>query len=97
MANTALIQVRIDPVVKKAVDKIFAEEGLDTPTAVRMFLTRAKKLGGFPYELRHRHHYSQARLAELEKEAEEALNDPNAKIYNNVDEMMADILADDEE
>jgi len=93
MANTALLQVRIDPATKQAVDKIFASEGLDTPTAIRMFLTRTKRDGEFPYELRHVHHYSQARLDQLEKEAEEALRDSNTKVYKDADEWYADVLS----
>ncbi|MDR1807567.1 MAG: type II toxin-antitoxin system RelB/DinJ family antitoxin [Propionibacteriaceae bacterium] len=49
MAKDALIQVRTSLALKQEADSLFESLGLDTPTAVRMFLTRATRLGELPF------------------------------------------------
>ncbi len=49
MQHNSLIQVRIDDSLKKAADALFQDLGLDTPTAIRMFLTQAIKRRGLPF------------------------------------------------
>jgi len=51
MAQTSLIQVRVDEIFKKEVDGLFAELGFDTPTAIRIFLKQAVKWRGLPFEV----------------------------------------------
>lgn len=51
MALTATIQVRVDAEIKKAADDLFTELGLDTPTAIRMFLSKAVQLNGLPFDV----------------------------------------------
>jgi len=43
------IQVRVDDQLKEDVDTLFASLGLDTSTAVRMFLVAAMEAGGIPF------------------------------------------------
>ena len=50
MAST--IQIRVDDELKQKSDLLFKELGTDTTTAVRMFLTQAVAVGGFPFEIR---------------------------------------------
>lgn len=45
------LQIRIDDNIKKNSDILFAELGLDTPTAVRMFLSAALECEGFPFPI----------------------------------------------
>ena len=47
MAKT--IQVRVDDHLKDSADVLFASLGLDTSTAVRMFLVAAMAAGGIPF------------------------------------------------
>jgi len=47
MAKT--IQVRVDDQLKDSADMLFASLGLDTSTAVRMFLIAAMETGGIPF------------------------------------------------
>ena len=49
MAN---IQVRIDDTTKTAADKLFYSLGLDTSTAVRMFIVSALDNNGLPFEVK---------------------------------------------
>ena len=50
----ATLQIRIDDVLKQNSDSLFAGLGLDTPTAVRIFLTAAQEYNGFPFPVQHR-------------------------------------------
>ncbi|MCL2512826.1 MAG: type II toxin-antitoxin system RelB/DinJ family antitoxin [Oscillospiraceae bacterium] len=49
MAKT--IQVRVDDDLKDNADSLFASLGLDTSTAVRMFLVAAMEAGGIPFNV----------------------------------------------
>ncbi|MCR5261698.1 MAG: type II toxin-antitoxin system RelB/DinJ family antitoxin [Candidatus Gastranaerophilales bacterium] len=46
------IQVRVDDVLKSNADNLFASLGLDTSTAIRMFLTISIENGGIPFEVK---------------------------------------------
>lgn len=49
---TALVQVKIDKELKEQADSLFNELGLDTTTAIRMFLKQAINKGGLPFSIR---------------------------------------------
>ena len=46
------IQLRVDDFLKSAADELFASLGLDTSTAIRMFLTMAVETGGIPFDVK---------------------------------------------
>ena len=48
---TSLIQLRVDEKLKKQADELFADLGLDTGTALRIFLKQALKVGGLPFKV----------------------------------------------
>ena len=50
MAST--IQVRVDDDLKAKSDELFRDLGTDTTTAIRMFLTQALAVNGFPFEIK---------------------------------------------
>ena len=50
MAST--IQVRVDDELKAKSDQLFKVLGTDTPTAIRIFLTQALAVNGFPFEIK---------------------------------------------
>lgn len=50
MAST--IQVRVDDDLKVRSDELFRDLGTDTTTAIRMFLTQALAVNGFPFEIK---------------------------------------------
>lgn len=52
MAST--IQVRVEDELKMKSDSLFKELGTDTTTAIRMFLTQAVAVNGFPFEIKRR-------------------------------------------
>lgn len=51
MAQTTLIQVRVDEEVKRKADALFADLGFDTPTAIRIFLNQSIRREGMPFEV----------------------------------------------
>ena len=51
MAKT--IQVRVDDELKDSADLLFTSLGLDTSTAVRMFLVASTQAGGIPFAVAH--------------------------------------------
>lgn len=52
MAST--IQVRVEDELKTKSDSLFRDLGTDTTTAIRMFLTQAVAVNGFPFEIKRR-------------------------------------------
>jgi len=51
MAKT--IQVRVDDGLKDSADALFSSLGLDTSTAIRMFLVASMENGGIPFSVKH--------------------------------------------
>ena len=52
MANTGLVQVKIDTQTKNDVTNLYESLGLDLPTAIRIFFKKSIAVGGLPFELR---------------------------------------------
>jgi DNA-damage-inducible protein J len=48
-AKTSLLQVRIDTELKQETEKLFAEIGLDTPSAVRLFFKQSVMRKAIPF------------------------------------------------
>ena len=48
----ATIQVRIDDNLKAEADLLFSDLGLDTSTAVRIFISSALEAGGIPFPVK---------------------------------------------
>lgn len=49
---TQAIQVRVDKKLKKAADLIFEDLGIDTPTAIRLFLKKVVTSRSIPFALK---------------------------------------------
>lgn len=90
MAQSALIQVRIDDSLKKEADALFSDLGLDTPTAIRIFLKQAIKQQGLPFDVVQPMPNAET-IAAME-ESDRISRDPNIKGYSDVDEMMKELL-----
>ena len=50
----ATIQIRVDDSIKTAADSLFNSLGLDTSTAVRMFISAALANDGIPFAIKYR-------------------------------------------
>lgn len=51
MANNDLIQVRVDGELKRQADALFQNLGMDTPTAIRVFLKQSISRRGMPFPI----------------------------------------------
>jgi DNA-damage-inducible protein J len=89
----ATIQVRLDDNIKSAADSLFMDLGLDTSTAVRMFIAAAIENNGIPFDIK--------RSSNRRPNAEllEAMNDVRSNRnlhgpYANADEAIRSMLED---
>jgi len=87
----ATIQIRMDDATKAAADELFASLGLDTSTAVRMFITAALEYDGIPFSIKH--HDNRKPNKELRQAIEDArlrrnLHGP----FSNAEEAMHSML-----
>jgi len=94
--KSASINVRMFPELKQKAESVFAYHGLSLPEAITVFLTHACRSGGFPFELTGARWQDPVSLAAL-KECKQLENDPNAKGYRNVSELIADCLEGDDD
>ena len=88
MANSALIQVRIDEETKQKADSLFADLGFDTPTAIRIFLNQSIRREGMPFEV--------AKPAPNARTLVTLLNNMDLvpKTYNNFREILEEVDAE---
>ena len=50
----ATLQIRIDDTIKKQADTLFSSLGLDTSTAIRIFLNASIENAGIPFSVQHK-------------------------------------------
>lgn len=85
---TTLMQIRVDSTLKQEADKLFSELGLDTTTAMRIFLKTAVRERKLPFEVA----LSPAKNTEIE-ELEKRLEDIKTKrvtmIHKTIEELEA--------
>ena len=90
MAKTAAISMRVDPAVKSNAESIFGSFGLTLADAINVFLHKSIQVGGMPFELRQPRYNAETEAAV--QEARDIMSGRiEAKSYNSVDEMLADI------
>jgi DNA-damage-inducible protein J len=77
MPANALVQTRIDPVVKERAAAVLEELGITISDAVRILLTRTANEGALPFELTNS---AAAYDAWFRAKVQEALNDPRPGI-----------------
>lgn len=54
----ATFQLRLDDTLKQKADSLFSSLGLDTSTAIRIFLSAAVENNGIPFQVRHNDNFS---------------------------------------
>ncbi|MDR3199410.1 MAG: type II toxin-antitoxin system RelB/DinJ family antitoxin [Planctomycetaceae bacterium] len=86
----ATIRINVDENIKNAADSLFAQLGLDTPTAIRMFLNSAIEHNGLPFKTE-----DETPGPELLKTIEDIrLNQNLHGPFNTVEEAMVSLLED---
>ncbi len=87
--QTIQTQIRLDPKIKADANNLFKELGLDMSTAVNIFLRQCLIHGGLPFQVN-----KKKKLKKLLKsidEAENLLNDPKAKTYETIEDLVRDL------
>jgi DNA-damage-inducible protein J len=86
----ATIQIRVDDNIKAAADSLFDSLGLDTSTAVRMFLSAALANEGIPFPIKHREPKADLLEAITDTRKRRNLHGP----YKTAEEAVAAMLED---
>ncbi len=91
-SNATSMNIRIDRGIKESAKAVFAELGLDLSTAVNIFFRQAIRENGIPFGLTL--NTPNKETLEAIKEVQKMKKNPSlGKSYNNVDDMMKELLA----
>lgn len=93
MATTSM-NIRMDTELKRKAQLVFAELGLDTTTAVNLFLRQVVRTQSIPFELK-AEIPNEETLEAIEEVRMMKKNPSMGKRYHDVDEMMEDLLRDE--
>jgi DNA-damage-inducible protein J len=97
MAKTSSLYIRIDPELKSATEKLYSRYGLNLTDAINIFLHTSLDAGGLPFELHRQWRFNEETEAAMREAEDIAAGRIEAKSYSNVDEMIAEILAEDDD
>jgi DNA-damage-inducible protein J len=86
----ATIQLRVEDNLKAEADSLFSSLGLDTSTAIRMFMTAAVEYDGIPFSVRRKRPNTELREAMEDARLGRNLIGP----FDTVDDMMKSLLED---
>lgn len=86
----ATLQIRIDDSLKKEADTLFSSLGLDTSTAIRIFLNAAIENAGIPFSVQHRTVSDSLQHAVYDSRFGNNLTGP----FDNASEAVASMLED---
>ena len=88
MANTSM-NIRMDADVKRQAQQIFSDMGMDTTTAINIFLRQVIRTHSIPFDIKTDIPNDET-LAAVE-EVRELKNNPNAKTYNSFAELLEEV------
>ena len=63
----ALVQVRVEDDIKSGADELFQSLGMDTATAVRLFLVQSLQAGGLPFSVTRQPRYNATTEAAMDE------------------------------
>lgn len=86
----ATLQIRIDDNLKKQADTLFSSLGLDTSTAIRIFLNASIENAGIPFSVQHKQIPLSLQEAVYDSRFQTNLQGP----FNNAKEAVASMLED---
>lgn len=84
----ATLQIRIDDAIKKQADTLFSSLGLDTSTAIRIFLNASIESAGIPFSVQHRQVSSSLQKAVYDSRMRKNLYGP----FDNAEDAVASML-----
>ena len=86
----ATLQIRIDDTLKKQADTLFSSLGLDTSTAIRIFLNASVENAGIPFSVRHKEIPFSLQEAVYDSRLRQNLHGP----FDNAEDAVASMLED---
>ncbi|MBD5551651.1 MAG: type II toxin-antitoxin system RelB/DinJ family antitoxin [Lachnospiraceae bacterium] len=86
----ATLQIRIDDTLKKQADKLFSSLGLDTSTAIRIFLNASIENDGIPFSIQHKTIPHALQEAIYDSRFQKNLHGP----FENAEDAVASMLED---
>lgn len=86
----ATLQIRIDDTLKKQADSLFSSLGLDTSTAIRIFLNASIENAGIPFSIQHRAIPNTLREAVYDSRLQRNLHGP----FDYAEDAVASMLED---
>lgn len=89
MAKT--IQVRVDDDLKLKSDKLFEELGTTTNDAIKMFLKKAIRTGGIPFEISLSSRFNETSLQSFAEVDAIKTGSVETKVYSNPDDLFSDL------
>ncbi len=89
------VTIRMDAAVKRECEGIFGDLGMSLSTAINVFLRKSIRTGGFPFDVRLDDKPNRETVSAM-LEAERLSHDPNAKRYNNINDLFAELSKDEE-
>ncbi len=92
---SSTIQVRVDDDLKAKSDQLFKDLGTDTTTAIRIFLTQALAVNGFPFEIKRASTNPFEALSEVEilDKLEQSRKNAMLGMYRDATEVSLDMRA----
>lgn len=84
----ATLQIRIDDTLKKQADTLFSSLGLDTSTAIRIFLNASIENAGIPFSVQHKSASHSLQEAIYDSRLRKNLNGP----FDNAEDAVASML-----
>ena len=91
MANTSM-NIRMDSDIKQKAQKIFAELGLDTTTAINIFLRQVIRTNGLPFEIKM--DTPNAETMEAIQEIAKLKEDTSKTTYSCFSDLVEDVIND---
>ena len=90
LSNTTNMTIRIDKKFKKDMDNLFKKLGINTSSAIMMFLKQCEREQGIPFNITM--NVPNKRLIKALEESEDIINGKvETKRYDNFDELVKDI------
>lgn len=86
----ATLQIRVEDSLKTKADNLFSSLGLDTPTAVRIFLNAAIENNGIPFSVGHKENSFSLAQAISDSRSRQNLHGP----FENGEAAVASMLED---
>lgn len=90
--KTAIIQTRIDSELKKSAEAVLESIGIDMTSAIRLFLTQVVNQEKLPFKAVAKERYNAETLAACQEALDIESGKIPAKRYDNVKDLMKDIL-----